>query len=239
MVNYGGRYYSQIPKTHNGSTVQGITLSNYYWDDVHSNRSTGTTVHFGEVTSHRQTYDYDDFYWIYNQKSPTSIIFSFKYRTKLDNGSPTPGSSITIDNYNSTNGNGWDDLTDYYGRKVDLFGTRLTDNPSGTLYVVSDGYDQNYTGHYATEWNVYDANGTRIAQIDPSALIMNDVSGLSTTNIPDTRDAEEKTAGKKYVTWANEYINAYNTLKNSYTNYEVKSNYSEQQKNCIPAQKKY
>lgn len=228
MIFYGGRYYSQIPientgKDKNGATstlpIQGITLSNYYWDDVHSNRSNGTTVHLGQVTDHRQTYDYDDFYRIYDQKEPTTIIFAFKYETTMDNGSPTPStSSITPSTFES--GNGWEDLTDYYGRKVDLFGNDLTGKtPSGSLYVVSDGYDQNYTGHYATEWYVYNSSGTFIAKINPSALLINDA-----------KDVTGSGTGSRttYVEGLGDYKAAYETLKATYLNYDVKITYEKE-----------
>ena len=228
MIFYGGRYYSQIPLTNtgtdkNGATstlpIQGITLSNYYWDDVHSNRSNGTTVHLGQVTDHRQTYDYDDFYRIYDQKEPTTIIFAFKYETTMDNGSPTPStSSITPSTFES--GNGWEDLTDYYGRKVDLFGNDLTGkNPTGSLYVVSDGYDQNYTGHYATEWYVYNSSGTFIAKINPSALLINDAKDVTGSGTG---------TGTTYVEGLGDYKTAYQTLKATYLNYDVKITYEKE-----------
>lgn len=88
IVNYGGQLFAQIPltddgsingKDDNGGPIKGITLNNGYYDDVHK-------TYCNHVSVHRQTYDYDDFAKIYNEKKTKngskymySIYFSFKY----------------------------------------------------------------------------------------------------------------------------------------------------------------
>lgn len=88
IVNYGGQLFAQIPltddaskngKDSNGGPVKGITINNGYYDDVHKN-------YCNHVSVHRQTYDFDDFAKIYNEKKTKngskymySIYFSFKY----------------------------------------------------------------------------------------------------------------------------------------------------------------
>lgn len=88
IINYGGQLFCQIPltddaskngKDDNGGPVKGITINNGYYDDVHK-------TYCNHVSVHRQTYDYDDFAKIYNQKKTKngskylySIYFSFKY----------------------------------------------------------------------------------------------------------------------------------------------------------------
>ena len=85
MLVSGGRCYVDLPITYNGGHIAGVTLNNYYYDDVH----------MGLVSSlgNRQTYDYNDFLKIYEQKISGSterksqeIIFSFKYVPSDDSG---------------------------------------------------------------------------------------------------------------------------------------------------------
>lgn len=91
IINYGGQLFCQIPltddasangKDNNGGPIKGITINNGYYDDVHK-------TYCNHVSVHRQTYDYDDFAKIYNQKKTKnnskylySIYFSFKYKEK-------------------------------------------------------------------------------------------------------------------------------------------------------------
>lgn len=88
IINYGGQLFAQIPLTDdasvngkdaNGGPIKGLTINNGYYDDVHKN-------YCNHVSVHRQTYDYDDFAKIYNEKKTKdgskylySIYFSFKY----------------------------------------------------------------------------------------------------------------------------------------------------------------
>ena len=60
------------------------------------------------------------------------------------------------------------DFTDYYGNRIDIFGDSVdiegNDKASATnpVRIVSNGYDWNATGYYATAWAFYvpmDASG--------------------------------------------------------------------------------
>ena len=91
VINYGGQLFCQIPltddasktgKDNNGGAIKGITINNGYYDYVHRTLC-------NHVSVHRQTYDYDDFAKIYNEKKTKngskylySIYFSFKYKGK-------------------------------------------------------------------------------------------------------------------------------------------------------------
>lgn len=170
MVYEGGKYYMQIPKYLNGDTsvpFKGITLNNYVWDDVHKNRA-------GGEGNNCQTYDYNDLYCISNLGSADNIIFSFKYRTKNDND---PSVKPSDTNKTTVFTNGWENLTDYYGRDVDVFGTVLTEeqiNSNNRLRIISNGYQSNNVGTYATEWTVYayeNSDWTKIATLPSSSLL--------------------------------------------------------------------
>lgn len=196
MVFYKGNYYIQLPDKitttistgqTGTATIKGVTLGNGYWDDIH--------YHIGEVKSHFQTYDYDDLYKIYNEKSNADrIICAFKYRTKKNNDEPP--APVTYSNYNSTNGNGWEVLTNYYGQPVDVFGNVLSGDAetlarsimAGTksadteavVHAISQDYKSNSAGDYATEWVIYNTSGTKVVassggktSIVPSALAIN------------------------------------------------------------------
>ncbi|MBQ3461568.1 MAG: hypothetical protein IJH36_00405, partial [Clostridia bacterium] len=133
MLLWGGKYQMEIPLTvdgtASGASVKGLTLHNAYWDLLH--RSLNIRCN---ARNHAQTYDYDDFYKLYKEYDPDTIIFDFKYRTKTDNYN---------DGYNYTNysfagtaaksaadfasQNGVEIVTDYFGRQVDAFGTLITD----------------------------------------------------------------------------------------------------------------
>lgn len=177
MLFWGGKYQMEIPLTvdgtANGATVKGLTLHNGYWDLLH--RSVDLICN-----EHAQTYDFDDFYKIYKEKNPDSIIFDFKYRTTEDNyndgnrddygyykfaGTDAKGAS----DFDGAGHNGVELLTDYYGRPVDVFGKVLSDSQRSTwsdtgtidhnqtkeLLLVSNGYKHTYTGWYATMYAVY------------------------------------------------------------------------------------
>lgn len=196
MIFEGGKYQMQIPTvansplvdTNQNAKIRGITISNGYFDKYHADTF--------NLSTHLQTYDYDDFYKIYNEKKPDNIRFTFKYRTKKNNKSQfnsSNTSALTESSFDDTNGNGWEDLTNDWGDKCDLFGNPVpSDNLSATpLHVVSTGYYDNAAGQYGTEWRVYNqsntlvtANSTRntfsgtesftLKSIVPSALILND-----------------------------------------------------------------
>lgn len=140
MVYENGSYYTQIPKYwwHTGDTarhtVQGVTLNNYYWDDVHffyGNR--------GASDENCQTYDYDDFAAIMEYENVDDIVFTFKYRTVTDNGGnfDVVGGGSLISDKNKTffydtaadkNGNDVNPLVDYYDYSIDIFGNRIKEN---------------------------------------------------------------------------------------------------------------
>lgn len=170
MVYEGGKYYMQIPKKLNGNddnSFKGITLNNFVWDDVHAGRAGGTG-------NNCQTYDYNDLYCIANIiEDVDNIIFRFKYETKHDND---PGTYPTDSNKTSVYTNGWEDLVDYNGDKVDLFGKVLTDTEANRqkLRIVSNGYAYNHIGKYATEWTVYQGSGsswTKVGTLPSSVLL--------------------------------------------------------------------
>ncbi|WP_316630671.1 hypothetical protein [uncultured Ruminococcus sp.] len=222
MVYYKGQYQMQIPQksttwvnnTSSNTTVSGVTMSNGYWDSVHK-----SIMGYGDNSTsadHVQTYDYGDFYKIFNEKKPVdNIVFDFKYRTKKHNlvndkaGSSIAASSLTSDY--GTNGNGFEMLTNFHGKNVDLFGTPLSGDaadPSKTtpIYVVSIGGVndnisgvENIAGYYATEWRVYAPNtptslsstykkvtvgsgNTAKSSIPPEVLVLNDDDTTSFNN---------------------------------------------------------
>lgn len=168
MVYEGGKYSMQIPKYLNGVTankVSGVTMNNYVWDNIHAKNFSS------QKNDNAQTYDYDDFYKLANKEDVDNIIFDFRYRTTTDNSPSTSGLSSSTYNKNEL-----EPLTDYYGNIVDLFGNILsetwtTDYDSNYLTVISNGYEKNYIGSYATEWSVYTKDGKYITTITCSQLI--------------------------------------------------------------------
>lgn len=170
LVYEGGKYSMQIPKYLNGNkanTVSGITLNNYFWDDIHKQNFSDKS---NTSKFNCQTYDYDDFYKLSDSPDVDNIIFDFRYRTTTDND---PKNNLASSTYNESE---LEPLKDYSGNIVDIFGNILsekwtTDYDNKYLTVISDGYKKNYIGKYATEWSVYDHDGNRIAQINCSNLI--------------------------------------------------------------------
>ena len=170
LVYEGGKYSMQIPKCLNGNkanTVSGITLNNYFWDDIHKQNFSDKS---NTSKFNCQTYDYDDFYKLSDSPDVDNIIFDFRYRTTTDND---PKNNLASSTYNESE---LEPLKDYSGNIVDIFGNILsekwtTDYDNKYLTVISDGYKKNYIGKYATEWSVYDHEGNRIAQINCSNLI--------------------------------------------------------------------
>ena len=193
MVFYNGQYSIQIPQKStawafdssatygaassleevNNITISGVTMSNGYYDTVHKKiMGYGNN---GSSADHVQTYDYGDFYKIFNEKSPVdNIVFDFKYETTKHNlendttGDSIPKSSLTT--AYGTNGNGFELLKNFHGRNVDLFGDALSGtaaDPEQTpaVYVVSIGGVingsrgvENVAGYFATEWRIYAPN---------------------------------------------------------------------------------
>lgn len=172
LVYEGGKYSMQIPKYLNGNktlTVKGITLNNYFWDDIHRQSFSDKS---DKSESNCQTYDYDDFYKLSETADVDNIIFDFRYRTTTDNKPSMDG--LTKSTYNP---NELEPLKDYSGNIVDIFGNFLSkewtdDYNSEYLTVISDGYKENENiGTYATEWSVYDHDGKYITTINCSSLI--------------------------------------------------------------------
>lgn len=172
LVYEGGKYSMQIPKYLNGEKanyVKGITLNNYFWDDIHKQSfsdQSNTSVY------NCQTYDYDDFYKLSETSDVDNIIFDFRYRTTKDNIPSIDG--LTKSTYNPKE---LEPLKDYYGNIVDIFGNFLSEDwkdayNSNYLTVISNGYKKiENIGNYATEWSVYDKDGTYITTINCSSLI--------------------------------------------------------------------
>lgn len=206
LLYEGGKYYTQIPKsiTLDGvdKKIVGMTLNNFALESVHGAIST--------IKENKQSYDYDDFVRIANNDYGNNIIYTFKYSTVKDNfGELTESPAIiTKADFDSPKGNGWEDLTDYNHRKVDLFGDVLTDTASNNepLLVVSNGYFENYQGYYATEWTVYkkldDGTYSKIAQIPSSALLLKSKDDLTNS-----------TSDTKYENPLSSYANAYAELE--------------------------
>ncbi len=211
LLYEGGKYYTQIPKsiTLNGDDkkIVGMTLNNFALESVHGAIST--------IKENKQSYDYDDFVRIANNNYGNNIIYTFKYSTVKDNfGEQTESpATITRADFDSPKGNGWEDLTDYNHRKVDLFGNVLTgaDSEKEPLLVVSNGYFENYQGYYATEWTVYkkldDGTYSKITQIPSSALLLRSKDDLSSS-----------TSDDKYENSLASYAGAYETLEKAYKN---------------------
>lgn len=206
LLYEGGKYYTQIPKsiTLDGADkkIVGMTLNNFTLESVHQDIST--------IKDNKQSYDYDDFVRIANNNYGNNIIYTFKYSTAKDNFGENIVSDATITkaDFASPTGNGWEDLTDYNHRKVDLFGNVLTgtDSEKEPLLVVSNGYFENYQGFYATEWTVYekleDGTYSKITQIPSSALLLKSKDDLT-----------KSTSDPKYKNSLSDYADAYAKLE--------------------------
>lgn len=173
MLVSGGRYYVDLPITYKGGTIAGVTLNNFYYDAVH--------MDLVSSLGNRQTYDYNDFLKIYEQKISGSterksqeIIFSFKYVPSGESGhnnfgddstgkgTKTYPDTISAEDMENVYTNGWEDLTDFYGNKVDLYNKKVDASSAAgkknPWRVISNGYEQTYFGYYATRWAVYKPN---------------------------------------------------------------------------------
>lgn len=194
LVYEGGKYSMQIPKYLNGKKanyVKGITLNNYFWDDIHKQSfsdQSNTSVY------NCQTYDYDDFYKLSETSDVDNIIFDFRYRTTTDNIPSQKG--LSSSKYNKDE---LEPLKDYYGNIVDIFGNFLSEDwkdayNSNYLTVISNGYKKIANiGNYATEWSVYDKDGTYITTINCSSLI--DEKMVDTSSYKEAYDKLKKYAG--------------------------------------------
>ena len=223
VINYGGQLYTQIPLTNDGSPkgynygsenntenpIKGVTINNGYFDTVHK-----TYCEF--VRSHKQTYDYDDFAKIYNEKKDTlhSIYFSFKFKAQDTDKQHQPYSytnnagdrsrnnrfdsntvTKTSDQLDTLANGDWEDLTDSLGNLVDLFGNKVKDKTATPLKVFSVGYMYNNSGSYATEWAVYypDGDNYKLLYHDDSA------SGTNSSIVPSALIMNDSSSFSKYT----------------------------------------
>lgn len=170
LVYQGGKYSMQIPKCLNDNpdnTVQGITLNNYFWDEIHKQSFTDQSDKYN-----CQTYDFNDFYKLSETPDVDNIIFDFRYRTTKDNAPSKDG--LNRSTYEESE---LELLKDYSGNIVDIFGNILSedlaaDYENNHLTVISNGYVSiTGIGKYATEWSVYDVEGNYITKINCSSLI--------------------------------------------------------------------
>lgn len=176
MVDYNGSIFTQIPKfIVNGDTTEkitGMTLNNYVWDDVHRDYNGKN-----QKSDNAQTYDYDDFVKIAESGAAAdNIIYRFKYN-EFDN---EPADTFAASKADAA---GWEVFLDYQNYPTDIFGNKIgtekldyKDTQSVTskdnyLSIISDGYQNNYIGKYATDWSIYNKAGDRVATIPSSALL--------------------------------------------------------------------
>lgn len=177
MVDYNGSIFTQIPKyiVSDGTQVDitGMTLNNYVWDDVHSAYNGKK-----QKEDNAQTYDYDDFVKIAESSvvNAENIIYRFKYNTHDNKPKDTLDTS-------DTDADGWEVFLDYQNYPTDIFGKKLGNEKldykdlskvTGNeeyLSIISDGYQDNYIGQYATAWSIYNRAGNRVATIPSSALL--------------------------------------------------------------------
>lgn len=224
MVDYNGSIFTQIPKSiDNGSTrvdITGMTLNNYVWDDVHKDYNGKN-----QKEDNAQTYDYDDFVKIAESSvAPDNIIYRFKYNEFKNEPKATLEAS-------KADPNGWEVFLDYQNYPTDIFGNRIgndkldyKDTQSVTsqgnyLSIISDGYQNNYIGKYATAWSIYNKDGDRVATIPSSALLyalgksdeqMTTAIGSASTPadfLPDKKDRD--TYWKTFKTLYNDYKDVY------------------------------
>lgn len=176
LVYQGGKYSMQIPKHLNDNTdntVQGITLNNYFWDEIHKENFSNKK---DDSEFNCQTYDFNDFYKLSETPDVDNIIFDFRYRTTSndDKEGNKPGHLLTSSTYNESE---LELLKDYSGNIVNIFGNILSEDLTADyekkhLTVISNGYVPiTGIGNYATEWSVYAPDGTYINKINCSSLI--------------------------------------------------------------------
>ncbi len=241
MLFYGGKYQMEVPLTVDGTVsgaqVKGLTLHNAYWDLLH--RSIDKKCD----DAHRQTYDYDDFYKLYKEKTTDSIIFWFKYKDKdqHDNYADTdeytdydfaqdtegtgdiPTSGLAITSLESKNG--VEIVTDYYGRQVDAFGTLIASSTDKTTYTSGTEslkgnellfVSTGYKDTYVGEYATIWAvyNQTAKGSFSFLGYISSSMLYLNKIeNVSKYTDGTNTANGK--MSWS-AFISTYNTLKASY-----------------------
>lgn len=169
LVYVDGDYFMQVPKrlpvNESGTvTVQGMTLSNYYWDSIHQYIA-GKDASFKGTKNDRtdryinsQTYDYNDFAAL-AKMGADDIIFTFKYRSARANKDNTTAAadlnnSMVNGNisvaFQSGTWNGWDAFVDYYDRAVDLAGNFVNNPTTKAPYTEEDLVGANGNKTYTT-----------------------------------------------------------------------------------------
>lgn len=221
MVDYNGSIFTQIPKSIvNGDTpekITGMTLNNYVWDDVHSAYNGKD-----QKTDNAQTYDYDDFVKIADSSvNADNIIYRFKYNTH-DN---VPEDTLDT---SDTDADGWEVFLDYQNYPTDIFGNKIgnkkldyKDTQSVTskdkcLSIISDGYQNNYIGKYATAWSIYNKAGKRVATIPSSALLY----ALDKTDAQMTEAIGSESIPKDFLPGKEDRDKHWATFKTLYENYK-------------------
>lgn len=221
MVDYNGSIFTQIPKSIvNGGTTEkitGMTLNNYVWDDVHSAYNGKD-----QKSDNAQTYDYDDFVKIADSSvNADNIIYRFKYNTH-DN---VPEDTLDT---SDTDADGWEVFLDYQNYPTDIFGNRIgnekldyKDTQSVTskdkcLSIISDGYQNNYIGKYATAWSIYNKAGKRVATIPSSALLY----ALDKTDAQMTEAIGSESIPKDFLPGKEDRDKHWATFKTLYENYK-------------------
>lgn len=221
MVDYNGSIFTQIPKSIvNGDTpekITGMTLNNYVWDDVHSAYNGKD-----QKSDNAQTYDYDDFVKIADSSvNADNIIYRFKYNTH-DN---VPEDTLDT---SDTDADGWEVFLDYQNYPTDIFGNRIgnekldyKDTQSVTskekcLSIISDGYQNNYIGKYATAWSIYNKAGKRVATIPSSALLY----ALDKTDAQMTEAIGSESIPKDFLPGKEDRDKHWATFKTLYENYK-------------------
>lgn len=229
MVDYNGSIFTQIPKSiDNGGTrvdITGMTLNNYVWDDVHKDYNGKN-----QKEDNAQTYDYDDFVKIAESSvAPDNIIYRFKYNEFKNEPKATLEAS-------KADPNGWEVFLDYQNYPTDIFGNRIgndkldykdTDsvkNKDNCLSIISDGYQNNYIGKYATAWSIYNKAGDRVATIPSSALLyaLGKSDEQMTTAIGSKSTPTDFLPGKKD---RDTYWKTFKTLYNDYKGFYAQINF--------------
>lgn len=221
MVDYNGSIFTQIPKSIvNGDTTEkitGMTLNNYVWDDVHRDYNGKD-----QKSDNAQTYDYDDFVKIAESGvAADNIIYRFKYNTH-DN---VPGATLATSDADAA---GWEVFLDYQNYPTDIFGNKIgtekldykdTDsvtNKDNYLSIISDGYQNNYIGKYATAWSIYNKAGDRVATIPSSALLY----ALGKTDAQMTTAIGSESTPTDFLPGKTDRDSYWTTFKTLYQNYK-------------------
>lgn len=221
MVDYNGSIFTQIPKSIvNGDTkekITGMTLNNYVWDDVHRDYNGKD-----QKSDNAQTYDYDDFVKIAESGvNVDNIIYRFKYNEFNNEPADTFAAS-------KADAAGWEVFLDYQNYPTDIFGNKIgtekldyKDTKSVTskdnyLSIISDGYQNNYIGKYATAWSIYNKAGDRVATIPSSALLY----ALGKTDEQMTTAIDSASTPPDFLPGKTDRDTYWKTFKTLYQNYK-------------------